>query len=199
MEPLDLVLDGGVARDAALQRCHVAQDDARVRRRLHDLRPHCRSKKKPVKIQRAEKPLEHRRVATAWRVSKEKSQRLSGETRSGTVSFFGCWRLHGSPRTERKADSSTLPASLVRMQVYLPASAARTAAMSSEPSSRICMRPDGTSTVVSVAGRHFVGKETVIVGAAKKYQRRQRKKRKVRFRTASVVWNTRGTRVRETR
>ena len=45
MEPLDLVLDGGVARDAALQRCHVAQDDARVRRRLHDLRPHCRSKK----------------------------------------------------------------------------------------------------------------------------------------------------------
>lgn len=35
------------------------------------------------------------------------------------------------------------------MQVYLPASVARTAAISREPSSRICSLPDGTRTVVS--------------------------------------------------
>ena len=53
------------------------------------------------------------------------------------------------PSTDRNADSSTMPASLVRMQVYLPASLALTAAISKEPSSRICKRPDGIRTVVS--------------------------------------------------
>lgn len=46
------------------------------------------------------------------------------------------------PSTVRKASPETLPASLARMQVYLPLSAVVVLVISRSPSSRACSRPD---------------------------------------------------------
>jgi hypothetical protein len=59
-----------------------------------------------------------------------------------TFESTGGWTIWVRTRTERKADPEIDPASLDRMQLYLPRSVERTLAINRLPSSRIWIRPE---------------------------------------------------------